>query len=98
MRPFAAAVETWNSLSGIDRITVWTMVAEMGPKMNQFPSVSHTTWWRFVPRAGGAVRKGRKRATVAVAHALLSTGYMLLWSGRRFSELRGYFDRVDRER
>ncbi|MGA2346189.1 MAG: IS110 family transposase [Candidatus Sulfotelmatobacter sp.] len=29
IRPFAAAVETWNSLPGIDRITAWTMVAEM---------------------------------------------------------------------
>ena len=31
MRPFEAAVETWDSLPGIDRITAWTMVAEMGP-------------------------------------------------------------------
>ena len=41
MRPFAAAVETWDSLPGIDRITAWTMVAEMGAHMNQFPTVAH---------------------------------------------------------
>ncbi len=35
MRPFAAAVETWTSIPGIDRITAWTMVAEMGPEMSQ---------------------------------------------------------------
>ena len=41
IRPFAAAVETWNSLPGIDRITAWTMVAEMGADMNQFPTAAH---------------------------------------------------------
>ena len=46
-----------------------------------------------------AAHKGKKRAIVAVAHALLSTGYMLLWTGRRFSDLgEDYFDRLDRER
>jgi transposase len=46
-----------------------------------------------------AARKGKKRAIVAVAHALLSTGYMLLWTGRKFSDLgEDYFDRLDRER
>ena len=34
-----------------------------------------------------------------MAHALLSTGYMLLWTGRKFSDLgEDYFDRLDRER
>jgi hypothetical protein len=46
-----------------------------------------------------AARKGKKRAIVAVAHALLSTGYILLWTGRKFSDLgEDYFDRLDRER
>ena len=46
-----------------------------------------------------AARKGKKRAIVAVAHSLLSTGYMLLWTGRKFSDLgEDYFDHLDRER
>ena len=143
MRPFAAAVETWDSLPGIDRITAWTMVAEMGADMNQFPTVAHAASWaglcpgqeesagkrksgrtrrgnvwlrRALTQAAWgasmtkgsyfkafyhrlAPRKGKKRAIVAVAHALLSTGYMLLWSGRRFADLgEDYFDRLDRER
>ena len=142
-RPFAAAVETWNSLPGIDRITAWTMVAEMGPNMDQFPTVAHAASWaglcpgqeesagkrksgrmrrgnvwlrRALTQAAWgasmtkgsyfkafyhrlAARKGKKRAIVAVAHALLSTGYILLWTGRRFSDLgEDYFDRLDRER
>jgi len=143
MRPFAEAVETWTSLPGIDRITAWTMVAEMGPNMRQFPTVAHAASWAGLcpgeeesagkrksgrTRRGNvwlrrgltqaawgasmkrgsyfkafyqrlAARKGKKRAIVAVAHALLSTGYMLLWTGRKFSDLgEDYFDRLDRER
>ena len=38
MRPFAQAVATWDSLPGIDRVTAWTMVAEIGADMTQFPT------------------------------------------------------------
>jgi transposase len=45
------------------------------------------------------VRKGKKRAIVAVAHALLVTGYTLLWTGKTFQDLGDdYFDRLDRDR
>src|SRR5215831_793336 len=30
MLPFASAVKTWTSLPGVDRITAWTIIAEMG--------------------------------------------------------------------
>ncbi len=34
-----------------------------------------------------AARRGKSEPIVAVAHALLSTGYILLWTGRTFSDL-----------
>ena len=143
MRPFAPAVETWVSLPGIDRITAWTMVAEMGADMAQFPNAAHAASWaglcpgqqesagkrksgrtrrgnvwlrRALTQAAWgasmtkgsyfkafyhrlAARKGKKRAIVAVAHALLYTGYILLWTGRKYSDLgEDYFERLDRER
>jgi transposase len=143
MRPFAPAVETWMSLPGVDRITAWTMVAELGADMSQFPDAAHVASWaglcpgqeesagkrrsgrtrrgnvwlrRALTQAAWgaslsrgsyfkafyhrlAARKGKKRAIMAVAHALLSTGYILLWTGRKFSDLgEDYFDRLDRER
>jgi transposase len=43
-------------------------------------------------------RKGKKRAIVIVAHALLVTGYMLVATGRKYEDLGvHYFDRIDRE-
>ena len=34
-----------------------------------------------------------------MAHALLVTGYMLLWTGRKFEDLGAdYIERIDRER
>ncbi len=143
MRPFEPAVETWSSLPGIDRVTAWTIIAEMGADLKQFPTAAHAASWACLcpgeqesagkrqsgrTRKGNvwlrrafaqaawaasvtkgtyfkalyhrlAARKGKKRAIVAVAHALLVTGYMLLWTGRTYKDLGGdYFDRIDRER
>lgn len=143
MRPFVAAVETWTSLPGIDRITAWTIVAEMGPDMAQFPTAAHAASWaglcpgqeesagkrrsgrtrqgnvwlrRALTQAAWgasmkkgsyfktfyhrlAARKGKKRAIVAVAHALVTTGYILLWTGKKYTDLgEDYFDRLNRDR
>lgn len=143
MGPFEPAVRTWTSLPGIDRITAWTIVAEMSADMSQFPTAAHAaSWaglcpgqeesagkrksgrtrqgnvwlrraltqaaWGASMRKGSyfkayyhrlAARKGKKRAIVAVAHALLVTGYILLWTGKKFEDLGDdYFDRLDRER
>jgi len=45
MRPFEWAVKTWMSLPGIDRVTAWTMVAELGVDMRQFPTAGHASSW-----------------------------------------------------
>jgi transposase len=46
-----------------------------------------------------AVRRGRKRAIVAVAHSLLTVAYHLLRDGGAFEDLGGdYFDRVKPQR
>lgn len=143
IRPFEPVVKTWASLPGIDRVTAWTLVAEMGVDMTQFPTAGHAASWAALcpgqeesagkrhsgrTRRGNvwlrraltqaawaasvtkgsyfkafyhrlAARKGKKRAIIAVAHALLVTGYVLLRMGRTFQDLGvDYFERLDRER
>ncbi len=143
MRPFEKAVRTWMSLPGIDRVTAWTLVAELGADMRQFPTAEHAASWAALcpgedesagKRKSGrtrrgdtwlrgaltqaawaatfkkdcyfralyqrlAVRKGPKSAIVAVAHALLVTGYTVQLSGREYKDLGAdYYDRRNRER
>lgn len=143
MRPFEKAVATWTSLPGIDQVTAWTIVAEMGADLKPFPTAAHAASWAGLcpgqeesagkrhsgrTRSGNvwlrraltqaawgasrtkgsyfkaqyhrlAARKGQKRAIVAVAHSLLVTGYILLFTERKFQDLGAdYFDRIDRER
>ena len=45
IRPFEPVVKTWASLPGIDRVTAWTLVAEMGVDMTQFPTAGHAASW-----------------------------------------------------
>lgn len=143
MLPFAPVVQAWTSLPGIDQKTAQTIVAEMGPDMNQFPTAAHAASWAALcpgekesagkrlsgrTRRGNvwlrraltqaawaasftkgsyfkalyhrlAARKGKKRAIVAVAHAMLVTGYMVVATGISYQDLGAdYFDRIDRER
>lgn len=143
IRPFEAAVQAWDSIPGINRKTAWTMVAELGVDMKQFPTAAHAaSWMGLCPgqdetagkRKSGRTRKGdpwgrralcqaawgatatkgsyfqalfkrmavggnRKRAILAVAHALCVTGYMLLWTGKEYKDLGAdYFDRLDRDK
>jgi transposase len=143
IRPFETAVTAWASLPGIDRVTAWSIVAEMGADLKVFPTAAHAASWAALcpgqqesagkrqsgrTRRGNvwlraaltqaawgasvtkgsyfkafyhrlAARKGKKRAIVAVAHALLVTGYMLVRTGNTFHDLGAdYFQRLDRER
>jgi transposase len=149
IRPFEPAVKTWASLPGIERVTAWTLVAELGADMTQFPTAAHAASWAGLcpgqqesagKRQSGRTRRGnvwikralsqaawgasftkgsyfkalyhrlagakgknkaegKKRAIIGVAHSLLVTGYMLLWTGKKFEDLGAdYFERIDRER
>lgn len=87
IRPFEPAVKTWESLPGIDRITAWTMVAEMGADMSQFPTAAHAASWAALcpgqeesagKRQSGRTRKGnvwlRRALTQAAWGASMTKG------------------------
>ena len=43
--PFAATVARWKSIPGIEQLAAWSLVAEIGANMDQFPSARHLVSW-----------------------------------------------------
>lgn len=43
--PFAPLVTLWMTIPGIDRIAAWSLLAEVGADMDQFPSARHLVSW-----------------------------------------------------
>jgi hypothetical protein len=137
MQPFQTALQAWMSIPGIKHRVGWTLVAEIGPDVQAFPSAAHLASWVGVcpghhesagKRQSGKSRKGNrwarhalceaawaasktkntylmaqfrrlaaargmKRAVIAVAHSILTTGYHLLQRGTVYQDLGpNYFD------
>jgi transposase len=67
MRPFEDKDTRLCTIPGVDRVTAWGMLAEMGMNMNQFPSSGHLASWACLcpgsfesagKRLSGKMRKG----------------------------------------
>ncbi len=67
MRPFEDKVTRLCTIPGVDRVTAWGMLAEIGLNMNQFPSSGHLASWACLcpgsfesagKRLSGKMRKG----------------------------------------
>jgi transposase len=65
--PFQQAVQAWRQLPGVDEITAWSLVAEMGPDLAVFPTAAQAASWACVcpgnhesggKRGSGQTRKG----------------------------------------
>lgn len=138
--PFEQAVHAVAQLPGFDLVSATSVIAEIGPDMDQFPSARHLASWaglcpgshesagkrksgkttkgsRWLRRAmsqsaWGAARtknsyfkalyhrlvgrRGKKRAIVAVAHALLVTIYHVLKDQVPYQDLGSdYFDKIN---
>jgi len=140
MGPFVEAVTRLKTIPGVDRVTAWGLLAEIGFDLKQFPSSAHLASWaglcpgnhesagkrlsgktrkgshtlrRCLCQAAWAItrlkkhylaafyhrlaaRRGRKRAIIAVAHALLVMAYHMLQRNIDYRELGpDYFDRLN---
>jgi transposase len=140
--PFQSEVARLCTIPGVDRVTAWGLLAEIGMNMKQFPDAQHLASWAGLcpgshesagKRKSGkirkgslwlrrclcqgawavstkknnylsalyrrlAVRRGSKRATIAVAHNLLVIAYYILRDGTCYSDLGAdYFDRLNPE-
>jgi transposase len=63
--PYQAAVNAWMQLPGVNEISVWSLVAEMGPDMAPFPTAEQAASWACVcpgnDESAGKQRNGRTR-------------------------------------
>lgn len=140
--PFQSEIARLCTIPGVDRVTAWGLLAEIGLSMKQFPDAQHLASWAGLcpgshesagKRKSGkirkgslwlrrclcqgawavstkknnylsalyrrlAVRRGSKRATIAVAHKLLVIAYYILRDGTCYHDLGAdYFDRLNPE-
>ena len=143
LRPFEETVRRLCTVPGIDRLSAWGIISEIGLNMEQFPDEHHLASWAGLcpgnwesagKRKSGRIRKGSawlrrhlcqsawgvstkqnnylsalfrrlaarrgvKRATIAVAHALLVIAYHILKRPVEYHDLGAdYFDRLHPER
>jgi transposase len=65
IEPFRIAVQAWMQVPGIDEITAWSLVAEMGPDMAPFATAEEAASWSCVcpgnHESAGKQRDGRTR-------------------------------------
>ena len=85
MRPFAASLEKWDALPGINRRIAEIVVAEVGPDLAPFEDAEHlASWTAMCPgndESGGKRRSGKtrrgspwlRRALVEAAHGAART-------------------------
>lgn len=45
MRPFEKEVEQWVSIPGINEVAAWSLIAELGPRLEAFSSEQHLSSW-----------------------------------------------------
>ena len=65
MQPYEQQIRRLDTIPGVDRITAWTMLAELGPDMSVFPDGQHAASWAGMcpgnRESGGKRLSGRTR-------------------------------------
>lgn len=64
-RPFERVIDLWTTIPGVDRCTAWSLVAETGADVQQFPSAQHLASWAGMcpgnQESAGKRKSGRTR-------------------------------------
>ncbi len=59
LAPYAAIVERWQQIPGVDRVSAAVLLAEIGPDAAQFPTAAHLSSWAGI--CPGNHQSGQKR-------------------------------------
>lgn len=140
LRPSEETVRRLCTIPGVDRVSAWGILSEIGLNMDQFPDARHLASWAGLcpgnwesagKRTSGRIRKGSawlrrhlcqcawavstkrhsylsalfrrlaarrgvKRASIAVAHAILAIAYRVIRDGTVYRDLGSdYFDTLN---
>jgi transposase len=140
LRPCEDTVQRLCTIPGVDRVSAWGIISEIGLNMGQFPDARHLASWAGLcpgnwesagKRTSGRIRKGSAwlrrhlcqcawavstkrhtylsalfrrlaarrgvtRASIAVAHAILTIAYRIIRDGSTYRDLGPhYFDTLD---
>ena len=143
LRPFDDVVRRLCTIPGVDRVSAWGIISEIGLDMQQFPDARHLASWAGLcpgnwesagKRTSGRIRKGSawlrrhlcqcawavsttrhtylsamfrrlaarrglKRASIAVAHTILTIAYCIIRDGTVYRDLGpNHFDTLDPSR
>jgi transposase len=71
MRPFQSAVHRWLTVPGIKHRLAWTLVAEVGPTGEAFPSAADLVSWAGVCPGNNQTAGKRKSGTTRAGHPWL---------------------------
>jgi len=63
--PFAKAVELVETIPGVQRVAAQTILAEIGNRMEQFPSAAHLSSWAGISSGNDESAGKRRRGTTA---------------------------------
>lgn len=78
IEPFRKAVDAWKQLPGVDEVTAWSLVAEMGADMAPFDTAEQAASWACVcpgnnesagKQHSGRTRKGNRWLRAAIGEA-----------------------------
>lgn len=96
LRPFADAIERLTTIPGVGRRTAQTLLAEVGPEMDRFPSAQHLASWAGMcpgnyESAGrsrsGRTRKGSPWLRGALVESAKSAGRSKTYLGAQFHRI-----------
>jgi transposase len=95
MRPFQEAVNRWLTVPGIKHRLAWTLVAEVGPTVEAFPSAADLVSWTGVcPRSNQTGGKRKSGTTGAGNPWLLVRAEILVGGGPVEHVVAGGKDRI----
>jgi len=92
MAPFAELIDRLREIPGVDRLTAWTLISEIGVDMSRFPTAGHlASWCGLCPgnaESAGKRHSGRtSKGNRYVRRALVQTA----WAAARITRQRTFF-------